>query len=107
MPQMTEHSKFPSRAGIPGGAGGGASRRALGGNSVFIFYRKKYTPAISGQFSENASNFYKLFIYKLLYSPKFTVTKRLPAGVSDEVMPAFLFPCGAHSTIIAEGPAIQ
>ena len=37
----------------------------------------------------------------------FTVTKRLPAGGSDEVMPAFLFPCGAHSTIIAEGPAIQ
>ena len=48
-----------------------------------------------------------LFIYNLLDLPKITVTKRLPAGVSDEVMPAFLFPCGAHSTIIAEEPAIQ
>ena len=52
---------------------------------------------ILGQFSENGSNFYKLFIYNLLELLKITVTKRLrlfyspsacnevaPAGVSEE-----------------------
>lgn len=41
MPQMTEHYKVSSRPKGPGPRPTGT----LGGNLVFIFYRKKYTPA--------------------------------------------------------------